>query len=191
MLDEVRERIGIDIDGVLYDWDGAARDILRGLGHELSAHSSHWNHIEDEVGKEAWKRLWQGDLRRELFEVGRVYPQALEAVRFLQRGYDIAFITSRPRDVTDITLRWLAGLKLRPWAVFHVGTTSKAGIVDAVAFIEDREENAHELKDAHPEAVVFAPDRPWNTKTRDDIVKFADWQEVVKWAKQRKTRTRR
>ena len=180
--------LGCDIDGVLYDFDSAARAILRQYGHNIPAvESAHWNGLEDEVGFDAWARMWSHSAsRRELFRGGPAYISGVKTCRRLQQIVDLVIITHRPLDVADITMRWLANQKITPRALHFAGGRDKGAVEQrCIGYVEDRADNAREIAETTG-CPVFVPRRPWNVGLDDDglITYFDDWRVVEKWAKE-------
>lgn len=50
-------RIGVDVDGVVYDWEGQAREMLGEKGVILPP-STGWNSIKESVDSRWWEWLW-------------------------------------------------------------------------------------------------------------------------------------
>lgn len=188
-----KPKIGVDIDGVLYPFDLAARTLLRlrGVDVNVADDAQYWNHTAEIVGREAWEWIW-GPGRRQVFEAAPPYPGAIKAMRRLENDVRIVYVTHRPLDVAHITLRWLAYHKLNPHAVIHASGENKSQYAEGcIAFIEDRAENAREIADA-TDAEVWVPCRTWNTDvgtmtdvTRPNLRTFTDWKEVTEWVSQR------
>lgn len=187
-------KIGVDIDGVLYPFDLAARSLLhlRGVDVRVADDAEYWNHTAALVGKDAWEWIW-GPGRRQVFESAPPYPGSIKAMRQLEQLVRIVYVTHRPLDVAHVTLRWLAYHKLNPHAVIHASGEKKSQYAtDCIAFIEDRADNAREIADA-TDAQVWVPCRTWNSDVgtvpedvaRQNLRTFTDWKEVTEWVRQR------
>src|SRR3990167_3449312 len=129
MTRKTRVRFGIDIDGVLYQWDKTSRYMLRTMkGYAkdgpLGQPSQSWNDIENHVSKEDWNWLWNSGVKLGLFRYGHLYTGAIEGVRSLAALGDVVVITHRPRSAVQDTLDWLSYLKL-PFTEIHLLTSGE------------------------------------------------------------------
>lgn len=174
---------GCDLDGCVYAFDEAARSLLRVHGLDVPAEpSAYWSHLKDQVPHEAWEWMW-GPGRRKLFGGGHAHPGAVETLRQLESRVRIIFITHRPIDCADVTLRWLADQRLHPYGVMHVAGENKGEAAPRCDFyVEDRDIVANEIHETTGSPVLL-PRRPWNTSAWDDvgIIPFDEWTEVAQW----------
>jgi uncharacterized HAD superfamily protein len=183
--------LGVDLDGCLYDFDSAARAVLRLHGCKVDAHvSTYWDSLKDEVGPVAWRWMWENEhARRDIFRSGPPYQDGIKGVRQLEQIVDIAIITHRPLDVADITLSWLGERKLHPRAVHHAAGMDKSTVAECIAYVEDRGDNAVEIAAAMG-GPVFVPRRAWNEGLEEveGLRYFERWGEVTKWVRSYLTR---
>jgi uncharacterized HAD superfamily protein len=111
-----RFRIGLDLDGVVYNWDKTARYMIRtrieNRGEtpppELLQESADWDWIQNHVSEEDWRWLWREGTREGVYRYGHVIKGAIEGVQKLAELGDVTVITSRPKDAVNDTLAWLA-----------------------------------------------------------------------------------
>jgi 5'(3')-deoxyribonucleotidase len=165
-----RARVGLDLDGVVYEWDKTARYMLREVcpvpmtsyvRRLLEEESRSWDYIEDCVPPAAWNWLWSEGVRLGLFRYGHVVRGAINGVRELSRFADIEVITHRPANAVEDTLGWLSFMKL-PLRGVHLLTHQepKAAVKPAFdLYIEDKPENCNGLSQIGS-VIMFA--RPWN-----------------------------
>lgn len=179
-----RPILGIDLDGVVFDWANSAVRTLRQYDYPAPSPDEWqgWNYLQENVSPEAWQWLWRHGLRN-MFGNGQAYPGATTALHYLESKAHVAFLTQRPRKIADVTLDWLARHGLRPFAVVHLDGC-KAHVFDCVAYVEDRPKNLWDLVDTG--AKVFAPVRPWNQEVHSDprIHSYEHWGEITSWARE-------
>lgn len=103
-------------------------------------------------------------------------------------GYEIHFVTSRPKQTRKVTINWLVkhgfwakGIKIdlfdgKSWKVNDVPYKRNVVIVnDIKVFIEDSLEIARGM-----DIPVFLLDRPWNQgKLKKNITRVFSWQEIA------------
>jgi len=163
--------IGVDIDGVLYQWEKTARYMLREVlpnspytkDGPLGRVSESWGYIQSHVRPEHWDWLWKEGARLGLFRHGYIYPGAVEAVRALAKLGDVIVITHRPKTAVHDTLSWLAYQNL-PLSGVHMLTNQepKSSVhPQCRVYIDDKPENCVDLYN-NTEGQVALMDRAWN-----------------------------
>jgi 5'(3')-deoxyribonucleotidase len=108
--------IGLDIDGVVYQWDKTARYMLRRritergdkVPEKLYHESDSWGTIEETTSCQDWRWLWNEAIDEGLYRYGHVVTGAIEGVRELSKLGNVVAITSRPSAAVHDTLVWLA-----------------------------------------------------------------------------------
>lgn len=160
-------KLGIDIDGVLYDWEGYLREQapylhLWGMPHELTDEqedalfqpSPDWNYLPELIGKENWDWVWanQDKIRAYLGpeDYGRENWEALQNLGVRNETY---LITSRPKDCWWQTYHWLT----------QYGEESPRNLA-GVLHADDKVKTAIGL-----ELDVVVDDRP------SQLTRYADW----------------
>lgn len=164
------KRIGIDLDGVVYEWDKTARYMLREVypgplteysRHLLTYESRSWDYIMDSVPEQAWDWLWTEGVRLGLFRYGHVVQGAVNGVRQLALGADVEVITHRPANAVEDTLAWLSFMKL-PIRGVHLLTHGepKASVRPRFdLYIDDKPGNCASLSGVG-DVIMFG--RAWN-----------------------------
>jgi len=186
--------IGVDVDGVLYDFIGALREHITGSDDpEILPFANSWefykkwgltdqqflNHYSE--GVHAGKVLWEG----------QPYANTREGWdTLLTAGHRIHIITDRQppgaeEEAMSATRHWLASHDLNPTSV--VFSADKTHILHLaqdgkrVAFIDDRPENVHALRAAG--ILAFIMNRPWNQDVQgervNDLLEFANIINVL------------
>jgi hypothetical protein len=198
-------RIGLDIDGVIYEWDRTARYMLREVLPNspykyrppgtigLHFESSSWDFIQERVSKEHWNWLWTEGVRLGLFRYGHLYTGSIQAIRELATIGDVVLITHRPKQAVTDTLAWLGYLDL-PLAGVHLLTNqeNKGDVTPCDIYLDDKPENCEDLLRA-TDGTVCLMDRPWNQHRpivsvmaargvksyRKDSYRVHSWEEFI------------
>ena len=179
--------IACDLDGVCFDYDGAARYMLRhyrGQKH-LIYPSTDWDYIERMVSPEDWQWLQNEAPKLGLYRYGHVIRGAIVGIHAIQeRGHEIHFVTHRPKLAVQDTLDWLSYVRLRPAGVRILTDQEPKRDMGADLYIDDKRETIADIMvNTGRKAICF--DQPWNQgglpgdqdKTR--FFRAHDWNEVV------------
>lgn len=157
-------RVGVDIDGVIGNFELQARTMLkRQFGVDITP-SETWNWIPDHCTKEQWDWLWRGEPAAECFGQMPVFPGARTALgRLKKAGLKVSLITSCPPQARAARIQWLA-TKNVPHDDLHFVHASEKYIVDCDVYVEDNIDNAQAILDnAVPLMVpVYLVDRLYN-----------------------------
>lgn len=187
-------RIGVDIDGVMYEWEKTARYMLREIlpnspytkDGPLGQQSTAWGYIDGHVSKEHWKWLWSEGVKLGLFRHGHVVPGTIKGVRALAEIGDVIIITHRPRSAVNDTLAWLSFQDL-PLAGIHVlsDMEPKSSVQPQCdIYIDDKPENCDDLRKNTKAKLVAMYDRAWNQHvTPPGSVRVRSWNEFVNLAR--------
>lgn len=188
-----RLRLGIDLDGVTYQWSKTAAWLLNWrFGLDLGE-STHWDYLLDHVSPPQWQWLWSpdedGGIGRGLFRHGHVYKGSFEALRELDQLGDIIIITHRPHSAIDDTMSWLAFNRV-PVSTVHVMTDGapKSSIKpECDLYVDDRASNCIDLA-KNTNGTVALWDRPWNRDEQQtlptDIHIIGSWTQFLELAKE-------
>ena len=173
-------RIGLDIDGVVYNWEAHARRLLR---WDFDIHlpvSTYWNFIKDSVTKEQWSWLWNEELI-DLFRFGEMYPDANIYTSLLKHYAEVCVITNIPRQIIPVRLQWL--LYNNIWFdEFRVtDTLNKSKILPLCdIYIDDSLEVAEDiLNNTNAEMIIW--DRPWNQNFVNSraYYRISSWEDII------------
>lgn len=175
-------RIGLDVDGILYEWERTARYMLREVLPDspytkdgpLGVPSTRWNYIKDNVSREHNKWLWDEGVKLGMFRHGHLYPGTIEAVKRLARRGQIVIITHRPERAVPDTLAWLAYHQL-PLSEIHILSNQepKSQISNLDVFLDDKPENCTDMLKTGAEVCIW--DRPWNQQAVDGVIRLSSW----------------
>lgn len=169
-------RIGVDVDGVLADFNAAfIPHMAKIAGRNLfpEGYQPHtWNYPESMgyTGKEvdaAWTDIKQSaDFWQNLLPYYSEHiPLVLEALRVRQHyGDEVYFITARlgikPKLQTET---WLNRMGFpRPTVLISADKGGCAKALDLNYYVDDRHTNCDAVDDAQPDCETFLVDRPWN-----------------------------
>lgn len=181
-------KIGLDIDGVLTDFDGGWVDQYeRWFGvtvdrEKLGSWSAwkNFTHFADESEFWAWidvvPNFW-----RDLAPV----PGALGGVYKLSRlfGHEICFISNRKPHNREQTLEWFR--RNLPIANvlpdLHLVPARSKGNVDVQVYVEDSPRELEALAAIKPCVIVF--DQPWNrdVKSGHNVHRVRGWDELCQF----------
>lgn len=156
-------RVVLDLDGVLYDFEGLwqAR-AARLLGVHVPAVSTRkWDQMAEQLGLASNDQFWKWFRDTGGFEAdGPLYPYAQELVASLAaHRYQVTVVTSRPEWAREQTYQlFLYRFASLPSLVF----TEKKWEVPADVYFEDRPETLLSLSVNRPEATVIRVAQPWN-----------------------------
>lgn len=180
-------RIGVDIDGVMYEWSKTARYMLREIlpnspytkDGPLGIESLSWNYIQENISTDHWKWLWSEGVRLGLFRHGHMYPGTIKAIRQLADLGDVIAITHRPKSAVEDTAAWLSYHRL-PLAGVHILTNQepKTTVEKCDFYIDDKPENCSDLTTTGGTVAMLL--RPWNMSACPaGVVPVASWNEFV------------
>lgn len=179
-------RVGIDLDGVCYNFENSVRQYLVDKrGHDAASLPDPigWN-IDEQWGmtRQQFKdHCHKGVNWGIIFGVGAPYPGTVEGFAQLRAaGHSIHIVTARsygnPGMSALNTQEWLDdyGLEFDTITYSHDKT-----IVNVDVMIDDRAENLIDLRNAGMTAVAM--DRPWN-RNRTDLDGILRVQSLVEFA---------
>jgi 5'(3')-deoxyribonucleotidase len=197
-------RIGLDLDGVCYQWSATAQYMLRermlARGEtppvELFQEPEYWDWIEDYTSPEDWSWLWSGAIEEGLYRYGHVVKGAIEGAQAISKLGETTVITARPKAAVHDTMAWLELMFNRvPLAgvVIQSDGQKKSEVPGIDVYIDDAKHNLEELLD-NTEAAVIQFVQPWNedfeprdTFSATRLFRAYNWREVVtqiEWLKE-------
>jgi 5'(3')-deoxyribonucleotidase len=173
-------RIGVDLDGVCYDFVGALRKwIHESTGRPLATmpDAECWDFFKYQwnMPTAEFLRLFDaGVAAGRIFRFGPPLPGAVAGVQALQdAGHEIHIVTNRPQPgARENTLRWLAQHRI-PFDSLTFSADKTCVPTDV--FIDDNIENYEALRAAGVSAVFY--DQAWNRS--HDGVRVHSWDAFV------------
>jgi uncharacterized HAD superfamily protein len=183
-------RVGVDLDGVCYDFAGSFIKYMNGIDHKYSIPQNieevdKWHFYRDwgMTDEEFVKHCHNGTDDMVIFRQGPQRDNASEAIDFMRSfGNTIHIVTDRsfgttPQSSEDNTRWWLFSHGI------HYDTLTFSAdktCVETDVFIEDKLENYDALESAGVKCYLV--DRPWNqdnTKYRKRIKSIQHFATVV------------
>lgn len=172
--------LGIDIDGVLAQFDAGTRAFFRDCTppdpitgdnrRALDTDTCYWNHIADIVGEANWKWFWAEAVEQcQVFANLHPHHDNVAYLRTLIEGYPVSLITSRPQVAAQQTYAWLGAHGLSPQNVLHVVGT-KVAVAQALGVtvvVDDSPKQLAAYLEAYTPAHVLGQRRPWNATLTD------------------------
>jgi 5'(3')-deoxyribonucleotidase len=181
--------VGLDLDGVIYQWADTARYLIR-IHHSIALpESTYWEYIKDNVPQEVWSWLWDRGVDLGLFRYGHVYSGAIDGIRELQHEVDLHIVTHRPRSAINDTLAFLSYITGTPElrdafrGVHMLSDEQPKSSVGMDIYVDDAPHVVQDVIRQGARAVLV--DRPWNQRVviETDCLHLAeralDWPHIV------------
>jgi hypothetical protein len=164
--------IGLDIDGVMANFAGAANRYLATACGTDPKPVDRWDWFRNyEGGERAWRNLWRHIERHPgWFTELTPEPFALAGVLALRDlGIDLAFITARPLWSRQATLDWFEKHGMSDLPVYF---TKDKHTVPMELYVDDHVDHVRALHENDKRALLML--QPWNEQEwRDDENLFA------------------
>jgi len=170
-----RPRIGIDLDGCVYNWGDTVRYMIKKYHNIDLEESTHWNYVEENVPPEVWKWLWSEGVDLGLFRYGSLIKGSVEGLRELSVLGDLEVVTHRPRGALQDTLRFIANLPDVFAGVHFLTSQEPKSVVGCDVYLDDALHVIDEVFNAGKQAVIF--DQPWNQQN-DWAFRAHGWDKV-------------
>lgn len=173
-------RLGVDLDGVVYDFDKVARDtfLTRSLPEPLTESQRYklhrpalgWDGLGETVGKKNWGWLWENAADLKIFDRLAPVAGAIEALRELIQDHDVYMVTTRPKGVEDQTYRWLAAYNLKPKGVIHAQSKDRVAFaLDLNVVVDDGPANLKQYllrsRGTLHGVRIYGVKAPWNERS--------------------------
>lgn len=173
-------KLGIDIDGVLYDFDGHVREQApyMGLPHALTPEqeeallqpSPRWNYLPDVLGKANWDWFWSNQDKLESYLSSNDYGRKhWEALAKLTTRHETYLVTNRPAECRYQTYIWVASEypKTQLQGIIHADDKVKTAMgLSLDVLVDDRPSQLQKYgewaKGHHERVWLYGVRRPWN-----------------------------
>jgi 5'(3')-deoxyribonucleotidase len=192
-------KIGLDLDGVCYEWSATAqymireRMVARGAvpPAELWETPKYWDWIENYTPAEDWAWLWSRGIEEGLYRYGHCVKGAIGGAQAISKLGDTTIITARPKAAVHDTMAWLELMFNRvPLAgVVIQSDGQKKSEVECDVYIDDAKHNLEDLLD-NTDAMVIQFVQPWNEDFEprsllqtSRLFRAYNWREVVTYVK--------
>lgn len=185
MGNRARSRLGLDLDGVVYDFHSIARFLLSmRVGYDLppveeiwSSWNGHLMHVSNE--DDEW--LWDKGVELGLYRHGHVLKGSIEALREIDEMVDIVVITHRPRPARQDTLAWLSFNQIPTSEIHMLHAREPKWKVPCDFYLDDKLDTVIDISThAMMTSMPLLWDRPWN-RAGGYAPRVRQWSEVVEW----------
>ncbi len=176
-------RLGIDLDGVVADFNGGwIRLYNRDFDAAIPLDAvQEWNGIPGATHfasmREFWR--WAADIDgHSLFRHLEPYPDALEALWSLATWHEIVILTTKPHFGVHDTYAWISEHQL-PTREVHI--VDHKDTVPCDVYLDDAPHNVYRISRSRPEAVTVRFARPWNSHVpgTESVASWAEFVELV------------
>jgi uncharacterized protein len=173
-------KIGIDVDGIVYNWEAQFRALLIQYHGVTLPISEEFNSIQNQCTREQWKDIWNNH-PLELFIGGDYYRDARGVVaELVYQGHEVYFVSATPSG----TIRQARARKLLEdfsgiYGVYFInpGEDNKT-VIECDVYLDDKLETAQFT--AIKGYKSFLMDRPWNQmKLSDATTRIYTWKQFL------------
>ncbi len=173
-------RIGVDLDGVTFDFVRSLRmEVVATTGRYRASlpTPTQWNFWHDwGMSKQEWRAHFNNGVKRgTLFGLGTRLDHGLIDQLFL--SHSIHIVTHRPEGAARTTETWLARHGVRYDTLTF---TEDKTLVPVDVAIDDKPDNVRALLAEGTAAVLY--DRPWNQEATD-LPRVGSWSEFAQHVK--------
>jgi uncharacterized HAD superfamily protein len=165
-----KQRLGFDLDGVLYPWHEVIYNYMKYEHKMETSYADFWKDVTNGMIMD-WKngmgKFW---LENNLFLVQRdIKPAYLDLIYQLSEHYDIYYITSRVKTGHNATKYWFKRNKIPFIDNLYFASGEKLPLLlqhEIDIFVEDRVLHILELRN-HTRAIMVR--QPWNEELWDEV----------------------
>lgn len=175
-------KIGLDLDGVIYQFSKTAQYMLarkKGLmcREDLKWDYTLWDHG---LSKEDWDWVLSPPQADKVFRYGHLFSGAIEFVHELSLLGSVIIITKRPFYGVQATLDFLAYMKFPLTALHIIDEQVRKSSIPCDAYIDDSPINALDYY-KETKSLVILIDRPWNStdKLPSSIKRVFFFEEAI------------
>ena len=162
-----KERLGLDLDGVIYPWQEVVYDHMKYFHNETRNFHDFWRDATEKVFTTKMGEFW---LTNNLFYVQRnIRPDILDTLNCLSQFYDLFYITSRVKSAQRATRYWFKVNNLPRKEYLYFSGSEKLPLVlehEVGYFVEDRIKHILELRN-YTNTILIR--QPWNEEIWDEV----------------------
>lgn len=175
----MRLRLGIDLDGVVADFnDGWTRLYNAQFGMDIATSDvTMWNAPVHLTHFGSMSEFWRwartcGD-GASLFRVLRPFDGAIDALHGLARDHHVVIVTTKPSYASSDTFAWI-GEHGVPTTEVHIVDDKTTVACDV--YLDDGDHNLEALAVARHEATICRYLQPWN-RSHPGVIDVSSWQQ--------------
>jgi len=179
-MDTTPLRLGIDLDGVVADFNGGWTELHNAeFGGTLTPDLvTSWNGLHATAGFDDMAAFWNwarpNEHRRSIFRHLRLLPDAIDTLHALRDdGHTIVIVSTKPDWAVHDTFQWLADNEI-PTREVHFTDTKYD--VDCDVYLDDSPVVLPGLVAHRPTAMICRFIRAWNTPV-DGTHDVSTWQQ--------------
>lgn len=176
-------RVGLDCDGVIYDFVSALRARIAKARHQPQhqlADPTCWEYWDEwSLTEKEWRTHFAAGVKDgDLFN-RRSRPLDHGAINVIYNTHSVHIVTDRPKGAHGPTRDWLHKNRIRYDTLTF---TSDKTTVPTDVFLDDKPENVEALLAVGVDAVLL--DRPWNRgPNANGLHRVYNWREFIKFIK--------
>lgn len=156
-----KPRIAVDLDGVLYDFGGTLRHLVKWHhGIEVPV-ATHWDAYQENVPEHVWDWVWSEGIDLGLFKYGHHIKGSIDGLREIAKYGDLEIVTHRPRAALQDTMRFIADLPDVFSGVHFLTNAEPKSLLGCDIYIDDAPHVAEDVLVSGKELVLFR--QPWNS----------------------------
>ena len=178
-------RIGLDLDGVVYDFIGAARGFCwREWEIDVGDVPTTWNWLADHLTSQQIEYMWTEGVHR-LFRQTMLFTGAVEFIRELDELGQLIVVTSRPKKVWKQTvLAWYNEYPVLPAVSFEFSKfPNQKAATNCDVYIDDHPKVRENLAEKGKRVLLF--DAPYNQEVKKHmgIERVHSYQGIIDYVK--------
>lgn len=173
-------RVGLDLDGVVFDFAGFANRWLS-RHHDVAPISvDRWDWYKGyENGDKSWRKLWDHVAETGAFRRLLVLPGAVTSIRRMTKaGIEVVFITARNPKFTEDTRYALSCYGFGDAEEYPLYMEREKWRVAADLYVDDQPANVTSLRERQCAAYLFA--QPWNEVEGVGLPTLHGWGDVLR-----------
>lgn len=172
------EKIGFDLDGVLYPWHEIVYEYYKLNNKTKSDYDTFWTVSVPNFNKLELDFLLNTEI---LYGSACIRKPVLSLLCTLSKLYEIFYVTARTENLRLVTESWLRRNHLPSKKNLYMGNIAKKDVVEKLGidyFVEDRLHIAEELSERCKK--VFLIDKPWNKGT-DKFIRLYNIEDLYEY----------
>ena len=180
-----KKRHGLDLDGIVYDWQHVFADFLKKkieLEFDLRSITTwNWHEALDGLTPKRFDKIFDEFTDKGLYRNLPLIPQARTGLdTIVKNGYEIHFITCRPKKAEKDSEASIKELGI-PYASLSVASGSKGDAAKKLrldVFFDDRPKYLQQLDDVGVKK-LYLMNKLYNIREDCSFIRVSNWQEFI------------